>query len=278
MLYPKQVPIDEKGLQTFIKSLNSSYEQILQEIKTATDFGIKRRKIILAQIDNILQKTGSKTTEYIAKTIPEYYAQGSAQATSQLKNIGADLTVSKGFAMVDAETIQSLVDTSQAPILEGITGISRSAKRLLGASVRDTITQNIAKGITGGDALQEIKKQVISTLATDGLSALTDRSGKQWSLETYAEMVIRTKAVEARNRGMVNQVAKYGYDLVQVSEHGGSCDACSEWEGEILSLSGDTEGYSTLQEAQDGGLFHPNCRHAINTIVPGLSDKLSAYE
>ena len=271
------MPIDEKSLQAFIRSLNSSYEEILSEIKTATDFGIKRRKIILAQIDSILQKTATKASGYIATTIPKYYAQGGAQATAQLKNIGAEMTVSKGFAMVDAETIQSLVDTSQAPILEGITGISRSAKRLLGASVRDTITQNIAKGITGGDALREIKKQVISTLTSDGLSALTDRSGKQWTLETYAEMVIRTKAVEARNRGMVNQVAKYGYDLVQVSSHGGACDACAEWEGEILSLSGDTEGYSTLQEAQDGGLFHPNCRHALNTIVPGLSEKLSAY-
>ena len=151
------MPIDEKSLQAFIRSLNSSYEEILSEIKTATDFGIKRRKIILAQIDSILQKTATKASGYIATTIPKYYAQGGAQATAQLKNIGAEMTVSKGFAMVDAETIQSLVDTSQAPILEGITGISRSAKRLLGASVRDTITQNIAKGITGEDLRKYLK-------------------------------------------------------------------------------------------------------------------------
>ena len=39
-----------------------------------------------------------------------------------------------------------------------------------------------------------------------------------------------------------------------------------EWQGKILSSSGNNSDYPSLQEAMDGGLFHPNCRHAINAL------------
>jgi len=66
------------------------------------------------------------------------------------------------------------------------------------------------------------------------------------------------------------------FDLVQVSAHGG-CDLCAPWEGAILSISGDTPGYPTVDEAEASGLFHPNCKHAINTLIPDLAAATDAY-
>jgi hypothetical protein len=83
--------------------------------------------------------------------------------------------------------------------------------------------------------------------------------------------------VEARNRGLLNRVLENGFDLVQVSSHLTSCNQCAPWEGQILSMTGETAGYPTVAEAEAGGLFHPNCRHAINTINPSLANKTKSY-
>jgi hypothetical protein len=136
----------------------------------------------------------------------------------------------------------------------------------------------MAEGITKGSALREVKNMVKSVLSEYGLDSLIDKAGRSWSLDRYTEMLIRTKTVEARNRGLINRVLENGYDLVQVSDHMGECDLCRPWEGRILSLTGQTKGYPTLAEAESQGLFHPNCRHAINTLHRELAEKTKAYD
>jgi hypothetical protein len=90
-------------------------------------------------------------------------------------------------------------------------------------------------------------------------------------------MLFRTKVVEARNRGLINRMVENNYDLVQVSAHGAT-DVCAEWEGKILSAMGQTPGYPTVAEAEADGLFHPNCRHAINVLIPSLAKMTDAYD
>lgn len=276
-LYPKQVEINEANINKLRDTLKSSYKQIVQEMKTATDFGVKERKAILAQIEAILESTGEDVAKFIEKELPTYYKQGATQATQQLGNVGADISVKTGFNRVHKETIMAMIDDTTTAFGESLTGIKRSANNLLGKATRDMLTQEMAKGVTAGDALRNVKNAMLQRLEDEGLSALIDKSGKTWSLDAYTEMLFRTKAVEARNRGLVNRVAENGYDLVQVSSHQGTCDACARWEGSILSVSGETDGYDTVSDAEADGLFHPNCRHAINILIPKLANMSEAY-
>ena len=39
------------------------------------------------------------------------------------------------------------------------------------------------------------------------------------------------------------------------------------WQGKVLSITGKTKGYPTLEEAKAAGLFHPNCRHAYGLHI-----------
>jgi hypothetical protein len=71
-------------------------------------------------------------------------------------------------------------------------------------------------------------------------------------------------------------MAENDYDLVQVSAHGAT-DVCGAWEGKILSATGATPGYDTVADAEADGLFHPNCRHAINVLIPSLARQTQAY-
>jgi hypothetical protein len=64
-------------------------------------------------------------------------------------------------------------------------------------------------------------------------------------------------------------------DLVQVNGHSSFPNSpCLPFEDAILSLTGKTKGYTTLDEAKAQGLFHPNCIHHFGVTI----DVLNEYE
>lgn len=277
-LYPQQVPIDEAKLEKLIAAYKQSYIDIVKEINGATNFGVANRKAILGQVEAILKELGVDVGKFIAEELPGYYELGANDAVNQLQNVGADVGVKEGFNRVHNEAIAALVDDSARAFGESISGVGRSANQLMGKATRDLITQKMAKGIIGGDALRQVRLEIKGILQEQGLAALVDKGGKRWTPDRYAEMLFRTKAVEARNRGMANRMIENGYDLVQISTHPGACELCRPWEGKILSLTGDTKGYPTIANAERSGLFHPNCRHAMNVLIPSLAKRTRAYD
>jgi len=267
-LYPTHVEINEENILKITNTFKSAYKQIVSEISTATDFGVKNRRAILAQIDVILTTLGTNTQEFLAKELPEYYKSGADDAVKQLSNVGADVGVSEGFNRLHEQAIVALVDDTAKAFGESLTGVGRSADLLLGKTTRETITQKLAEGLIGGNNLKAVKRTIKGILQEQGLDALKDKGGHGWTLDRYAEMLFRTKAVESRNRGLVNRMVENEYDLVQVSNHFGACPLCAPWEGKILSLTGVSKGYPTLSDAESGGLFHPNAVLSNSTFTP----------
>lgn len=276
-MYPNQVPIDPAHVERLTRIFKKAYADIVNQMTTATDWGVQNRKQILAQIDKILTDLGVDVQKFIEDDLTDYYKQGADDAVAQLNNIGANVAVSEGYNRVHMEAIKALVDDTAKAFGESMTGVLRSANLMLGRATREAITQKIATGVIGGEALRQVKKQIAGTIAEQGLTALKDKAGHSWSLDRYAEMLYRTKVVETRNRGLINRMVENNYDLVQVSAHAGTCDICAEWQGKILSATGQTKGYPTVAQAEQGGLFHPNCRHAINTLIPSLAKLTTAY-
>lgn len=277
-MYPERVYINESKITRITNTYKGAYKNILKEINTATDFGVANRKAILSQIEIILVKLGINVNDFIEKEIPSYYKQGADEAVKQLKNSGIEVSVSEGFNRIHNEAVKALVDTTARAFGETMTSVNRTAQLILGRAVREAITQKMATGMIAGDALRQVKREIKGLIAEQGLDVLVDKGGHTWTLDRYTEMLFRTKMVEARNRGLVNRMVENGHDLVQVSSHSGSCEFCAPWQGKILSITGDTPGYTTVAEAEVDGLFHPNCRHAINTLIPGLARLTSAYD
>lgn len=276
-LYPTEVHVNEANIAKVTATFKGAYKSIINEILTATDFGVGNRRAILSQIEKILTDLGVDVQAFVAEELPGYYEQGSQEAVKQLKNVGAQINVSEGFNRIHKDAIVALVDDTSRAFGESLSGVFRSSNVLLGRATRELLTQKLAEGVIGGKALREVKAVIKGTLQEQGLSALIDKGGHRWELDRYAEMLFRTKAVEARNRGLANRMAQNGYDLVQVSNHNSDHRECRVWEGKILSLRGATPGFTTVAEAEAAGLFHPNCKHAINAIVPSIARRLQAY-
>lgn len=275
-MYPKEVGASEALITRLTDTFKTAYASIVEEITTATDFGVANRRAILAQIEVVLKELGVDTQKFIEKELTAQYKVGADEAIKQLRNIGADISVAEGFNRVHKDAIAGLVDSAAKAFGESMTGVDRSAQLLLGKISRDTITQKLAEGIIGGKARREINALIKGQLQQQGLDALIDKAGHSWTLDRYADMLFRTKSVEARNRGLINRMVENDYDLVQVSAHGAT-DVCADWEGEILSATGATPGYPTVADAEADGLFHPNCRHAINVLIPSLAERTQAY-
>lgn len=276
-MYPAEVEINAETIERLTETFKKAYISITEEIKTATDFGVANRKAILSQIESTLEKLGVDTQKFIETELTAQYKIGASEAVEQLKNIGADVGVSEGFNRIHTNAIAALVDDASTSFGDSLSGVARSANTIMGKAYREALTQKIAEGMIGGKARKEVTKIIKGTLEQQGLSAITDKGGKNWSLDRYADMLFRTKSVEARNRGMINRMVENDYDLVQVSAHSGTCDLCAPWEGAILSARGLTPGYPTVADAENDGLFHPNCRHAINVLIPSLAKLTKAY-
>lgn len=276
-LYPVNVDVNQKDIEKLAQLLGKFYNRMVKEVSGATDFGVANRRAILAQIDKMIKDTGVDVQKFFDETLPKYYKEGANNGVDQLYNIGANVEVATGFNNLHRDAIVALVDETVQSSFEALTGVKRAVTRMLGKTVRDLVTEEIAYGVVGGEAIRKVRERIKGVLVEQGLPALVDRSGRQWQLGNYADMLFRTKAVEARNIGLTNRLSENGYDLVQVSSHATSCKLCAPWQGEILSLTGKTAGYTTLQTATSNGLFHPNCRHAINALIPSLAKDTRAY-
>lgn len=273
-----EVKLRDVKIQALIDTYHTAYKGIVETIVGATTAGKINKARTLATIRAQLQELGDDVGSWVSKEIPQYYLDGANIAIQDLKAVGADVTGPKGLAAINKESIGYLVDDTRNAFATSLTAISRSASNLLSDAVKQQLRFIIADGSLNGDALKTVTDSVVQALKDQGLSALVDKGGRSWSFDDYAEMLVRTKAVESRNAGLQDKMLQNGYDLVQVSDHNSDHPECAAWEGEILSISGNTPGYDTTDDAEAQGLMHPNCQHAYNVMDDKLASKTQAYD
>ena len=271
------VKIREGRVNQLIGLYKTTYAKLFRDIIRESESGKIRKAKVMARIRIELERLGVDVEKWTRQEIPQYYLDGANVALQDLKRIGVDVGV-EGAAAINAEAIKALTDETLQSFGESMRGISRSASRFIDNALKQQINFIIAEGRLTGEARRTVSDAIAEQLRANGLPALRDAAGKSWQADRYAAMLVRTKAVEARNQGLANKMLQNGYDLVQVTDHGTEHLACKKWEGKILSLTGKTKGYPTLEDAKAGGLFHPNCEHAINVINLDLAKKTNAYD
>lgn len=281
------VKLRESKIEALIALYKAAYKTMVKTISNSTDAGKIQKARVMAQINKVLSELGVDVKAWVKEEIPKYYLDGANSALQDLRAMNVDITKA-GMAVINREAIVALVDETALAFAEGITGLSRSTRRLLDNALKQQLNFIIAEGRLTGEARRTVSANVEKALREDGLTALVDRGGKTWQFDTYAEMLVRTKAVEARNTGLQNRMTQNGYDLVQVTNHRSTHPVCAKYESKILSLTGavpvgtDLGGghsvFATYDQAKLDGLFHPNCQHAINPFNAQLASITKAYD
>lgn len=152
---------------------------------------------------------------------------------------------------------------------------------------RQTIADTIGSTVVGADTRAQAAARALDRFATQGVTGLTDATGRRWRLESYVEMATRTAAGQAHLEGTLDRYEETGVELVIVSDSPEECPACRPFEGKILSLTPLPQtpalpaGFvyaGTHADARAAGLHHPNCTHRITRFTPGLTDPMEATE
>ncbi len=94
------------------------------------------------------------------------------------------------------------------------------------------------------------RKIIDCTEKGESIVGFVDSAKRTWSMSAYVDMLTRTATMKMYNEAKKNEFVAHREDLVIVSSHGGGCDLCKPFDGKILSLTGATEGYTTLDEAE----------------------------
>jgi hypothetical protein len=191
--------------------------------------------------------------------------RGADAAATDLRRAGV---VSGRLARTNPATVEALAR-------ETVGAVTRAHPRIL--RVADDIYRSVIADATGQVATgvatrREAAQRALDRFAVQGVTGMLDSAGRSWAIESYAEMAVRTSAGRAAVAGYTGQLVDGGIALGYVSTSPAPCDICDPWEGQILSLDGTSGEYPSLAEAEADGLFHPNCTHAIEGYIDGVTE------
>lgn len=139
------------------------------------------------------------------------------------------------------------------------------AQQLLREQTALVVRTALIEGVSKAKAAEMLRSQVF---AKEPEFKFADRAGRQWDSQVYFEMLAQTSMANLEREAYVNALLEERHDLVSINSIG-SKDRCRKWEGRILSLSGKSEGYPSLDSViATGDIFHPRCRHRLVAHFP----------
>lgn len=244
-----------------------AYNQLVRDMQdgAATMWQRDRATAMLARVDAVVKSLDAETQRFIQKEVPAtYFATGQA-AKEQARKLG--LTIPSAFGQIHTQAIAAAADDAMLKFGHTMVGIKRSAEEYVKLAQQRAIREQIAAGQIRGAAAEELAKEVKGMIEDQGITALIDRGGKRWQLDTYAEMLTRQVLANSGRDGVFNTAQEYGLDLAEITTHNTDHEECARWEGKVVSLSGKTPGYPSLDTAISEGLFHIGCKHGYAIVT-----------
>ena len=140
-------------------------------------------------------------------------------------------------------------------------------------AIRTAVSETIREGaLTGMNNIQLTKEMIVKANAIKPGVQFTDAADRTWNSESYFGMLNRTLHANVARETYDDTIIESGFDLVRVNGISSDPDSpCIPFQGEILSLTGQTKGYTTMAEAEAAGLHHPNCIHFESIYIPELT-------
>ncbi|MDF9638798.1 MULTISPECIES: phage minor capsid protein [Bacillus cereus group] len=282
-------PKYDHDVNKIMKVYQRARQEILAELLRLVDADltdnmtrISMESSLVRQIDYILQKSNTEIQRTVEEMILESFRNGQGgllYAVGEYDSL-AHATQGVAFSMLAKQTVDAMVADTFTDLLTATDHTSKKLKRI----VRQTVAEQMRLGIIKQSGRRLMSKSITDELTRkgftkkideDGFVGIIDRKGRKWKLDTYSKMVVRTKLTQAHSEGMKIQGIESNIDLAVISTHGAK-DACSKFEGMVVSMNGLTAGYPTVEELRKSNkIFHPNCEHTFYPIrnLDVLSDK-----
>ena len=234
----------------------------------------------------IIAKYSGKTKEEVEKIF-----QRAREIGTEIDKDILELGIKAGILNEINPTLENIVvkrilSNSINEVLTTFNTQNNSLLSSAGNNYREIVNKVSTQVIAGTKTTNKAMQEAVSELAQNGLTGFTAKNGANWNPEGYTKMVIRSNTQNTINRIQEERMRLAGNDYVEVSSHLGARPLCSQDQGKIFSLSGNTtpikdgngrtitpRSWSSSTYGQPAGIFGINCRHSRYAFVPNLSIK-----
>ncbi|MGD3112908.1 phage minor capsid protein [Streptomyces sp. YGL11-2] len=235
---------------------------------------------------SVVDELGKAMTRHVFDVIAEAYNTG---ARAGLTELGA-LHDNDARRISESTPNGRAVDRLAHETVDRVTATHRGILRGVEDGYRQVVAEGSTTPLLGIDTRRQATQAAMERFADRGLRTFVDKSGRAWSMTSYAEMAVRTSVGRAAVEAHGDRIRAAGVSLVIVSNAPHECPLCRPYEGRVLALDG-PDGSRTvevehavedgrtvrvqvagsLDEARRHGFQHPNCRHSTSAYLPGVT-------
>ena len=231
----------------------------------------QRQAVLMGQVRQALGDLRASSTAWAQGALVDQALTGHNAALTSATEQGATVTGVLGVANVPV--IESLFEEFSIDVDQAADSSNRTMRRHFRLTQQRLITEaeiNLSLGIseTRLENLDQRSKRLQRQFAqATGAGAFVEAGGKRFRLETYAELVARTRLAEAATEASFTTTQAMGIDTVRVSDHGSTDALCNRFAGKVFSVSGSDSRFPVLREKPP---FHPNSLHVLLPFVAEL--------
>lgn len=267
----------DKSIDNVLKVYASSYkqlykellEQVYEDFSVLADASYQSQLKLLQMIESRLNELDSTIMNQISIELEKAYVSAEifhTLATETVKTI-EELRGYIPYSQLNNYKMEQIV----ADTMEDLLFATKHTEKELKKFIRETFAKNLQYHALKNENrfnMQKLiekelsKKMLEESLKKKGFVGIVDSAGRKWNLKNYIDMAVSTKMNQAYTEGLKDRAKETGKDLAVIPEKGAS-DSCKYFEGMIISLTGETEGFSTYDQLKASGLiFHPRCQHS----------------
>lgn len=232
----------------------------------------------------IISKYSGKTVEEVNKVFERARKIG-AEVDEKILSLGIKAGILNEInPIIEDITIKNILQKSISTVLSTFNNQNNSLLTSAGREYTDIVNKVSTQVMSGTKTTMKAMQEAVSELAKKGLTGFTARNGAQWTPEAYTKMVLRSNTQNTINQIQEERMQLAGNDYVEISSHLGARPLCSEDQGKIFSLSGNTtpieDGLGNSIKVYDwnhssygkpAGILGINCGHSRYAFVPGIS-------
>ena len=262
--------VSEIMIRYYITAFNQIHGVLFSARKSDSYWKQAQQVQLLKQIGGILDRFTQQSTDYMAKALKAIAKHETGLAISELQEFRDALSHAREWHYAYSEKqVEHACQDVYDHIAGQTTRMKEQIKRELREDAADVFRLASVLGTSKKNAYRQLRDK---TLTKSPDFKFTDKAGKKWDGKVYLDMLTHTVMSQAQISAYTNTLTNEGHDLVKIPQNGAK-DACRNWEGKILSLTGATPGFPTLAEAKASGeIFHPRCRHRIVAYDPEIDE------
>lgn len=261
--------LEDRTLKDIVKRINKSctIAETTSEVRIQSllnlGYDLKDiKKELSKDLDITAHKLGSLVNQAGLKSYAEdakFYAIGG----KKLKENPAVLK------MIDTMSKSSVED------LNNLTGTIGLAGKPLEKWYKETLNQAVIDITSGTYARSEVMRRVVKDIGDKGLEYIEYSSGRNFSVEAAVKMNLVSSVNRLSAEISLKNAEEMNQDLMELTAHAGARPTHQEWQGQIVSLSGNPD-YLSLNDIGYGsaeGFMGVNCRHNWYPYFPGKSKR-----